>query len=372
MEPHLKWSFETQGKIYASPILADIDNDGKQEVIVCASRDRRILCLSCTGELLWDYRLDDMSGDGLQATPSALDFDGDGAKEVFFASKGGVVGCIDRFGILIWRAFVHDSIDYSGPLVADIDGDHHAEVVVGGDNGMLYCFDDCGQERWHYQGDGQVRGIPAFLLDARTRKRMLFATFGAGAETALDPAGKMLWSFNEPGPRKERRSTPALGLIDDDFDPDVVTVTEDFQVIVRDAISGAEKWRWAGKSSIDQTNSIALADFDGRNRMDVICADGAGQGGAGHVYRLRAGKALWTADVGGGVVQGPAVGDVDGDKRLEILVCSRSKRLICLDENGKEKWSFPSETEVLTTPALGDIDGDAKTEIVFTSKDRRV
>jgi len=371
-EPRLKWSFETRGKIYASPIFTDLDNDGKQEVIVCASRDKRILCLSCTGELLWDYRLDDLSNDGLQASPSALDIDGDGGKEIFFASKGGVVGCLDRLGQMVWRTMLPDSFDYSGPLVADIDGDYRAEIVVGGDNGMLYCFDDCGQERWHFQGDGPIRGIPAFLFDARAKKRLIFATFGGGAETAFDPAGKVVWSFNEPGPRKERRSTPAIGLIDADFDLDVVSVTEDFQVIVRDAITGAEKWRWEGKSSIDQANGIALADFDKRNRLDIVCADGTGQGGTGHVHRLRDGKALWSVDVGGGVVQGPAIGDVDGDQRLEILVCSRSKRLMCLDENGQEEWSFPSETEVITTPAIGDLDADGKTDIVFTSKDRRI
>ncbi len=372
VEPRLKWTFETQGKIYASPVIADLDNDGKSEVLVAASRDKRLICIGCDGEVKWDYRVDDGEGDGIQATPSAIDYDGDGLKEVFFATKGGVVGCVDAHGGLIWRVFTNDAIDYSGPVVADVDLDRRIEVVIGSESGTVYCFDDCGMEKWRYVGDGPVRGIPAVAWDPATKTTGIFVTFGGGAETCLSGSGKLLWNFSEPGIRKERRSGPAIGLFDDDFQLDVVSVTEDFQVIARDAFSGKELWRWAGKTTADQTNSIALADFDHRNRLDIVCADGTGQGGAGHVHRLRNGQELWSADVKGGVVQGPSIGDVDGDGRLEILVCSRSKRLICLDENGQEKWSYPSSTEVLTTPALGDIDGDGKVEIVFSSKDRCV
>ena len=98
----------------------------------------------------------------------------------------------------------------------------------------------------------------------------------------------------------------------------------------------------------------------------------AALGGPGNVYRLRDGKALWTADVGGGIVQGPSVGDVDGDGQLEVLACSRSKRLICLSADGEEEWTFPADAGMLTTPALGDVDGDGEVEIVVTGKDGHV
>lgn len=372
-EPHLKWSFETQGKIYAPPLLTDLDGDGKLEVVVFASRDKRILCLDGAGELRWDCRIDDGSGDGLQAAPSAIDYDGDGRQEIFFATQGGTVGCVDADGHMIWRTSVNDKIDYSGLVLADIDCDFRIEVVFGADSGRIYCLDDCGMERWHYQGDGPVRGIPAVETDPRAQTARIFAVFGGGAEVCLGPDGSVVWSTTEPSPKKGRFSTPAVGFVDMDFNLDVVSVTEDFQVIVNDSATGAEKWRWAGKSSIDQTNSVALADFDHRNRVDVICADGTGQGGTGHVYRVRdGGKLVWSVDVGGGVVQGPSVADVDGDGHLEILVCSRSKRLICLADNGAEKWSFLSKTEVITTPSIADVDGDGNVEIVFTSKDRSI
>ena len=372
VQPRLEWAFETQGKIYASPILADLDGDGKTEVIVCATCDKRLLCLNCDGELVWDLRIDDGSNDGLHATPSVIDYDGDGKKEVFFASEGGVVGCVDSGGRVIWRTFTGDRIDYSGPLVADIDRDGRIEVVVGSDSGTLYCLDDCGQERWHYQGDGQIRGIPAVAYDPDSNSVRIYVVFGGGVEACFSSEGKLVWSHCEPSARKERRSSPALGDVDQDGRLEVVTATDDFQVIVRDAFTGEEDWRWAGKAGLDQTNNFAIVSFDGSAQYDIVCADGTGQGGQGHVHRLRDGAPLWTVDVGGGVVQGPSVGDVDGDGQLEILVCSRSRRLICLSEDGEEEWSYPSKTGVLTTPAIGDIDADGKVEIVFTSKDHFV
>ncbi|NIA12473.1 MAG: DUF4091 domain-containing protein [Nitrospiraceae bacterium] len=372
-EPRLEWSFETKGKIYASPILADLDGDGLVEVIVAASRDKRLLCLSSRGELRWDYRWEDNDADGLQSTPSVVDYDGDGKKEIFFASRGGVVGCVDYQGRPVWRTFLGDTIDYNGPVVADVDGDGRIEVLIGSDSGTVYCLDDSGMKRWHYQGSGQIRGIPAVARVGDETTMRIYVVFGNGVDACLSSAGKLLWAHEEPAPRGFRRSGPALGDVDGDGALEVMTATEDFQIIVRDALTGDEEWRWAGKSGTDQTHSFALAHVDNPELLDIFCGDGTGQTGGGHLHRFSNGKRIWTIDPGGAIVQGPSIGDVDGDGELEVLVCSRSKRILCLSiADGAEEWSYPSETEMLTTPALGDIDGDGQVEIVYTSKDRYI
>ncbi|MBI4557453.1 MAG: VCBS repeat-containing protein [Candidatus Hydrogenedentes bacterium] len=367
LAPRLEWAFETEGKIYASPILADVDGDGRTEIIVCASRDKRVLCLSGMGELLWSYRVDGANNDGIQATASAVDADGDGRLEIYFADMNGIVGCLDYQGRLLWRTYLGSGVNYSGPVLADMDGDGAIEVLVGAEDGSLYCLDDCGMERWHYQGDGAVRGIPAVAYNALSHTAHVYAVFSRGRAACLEAGPQMLWSQNEPGARGERRSGPAVGDLDHDGQAEVIWATEDFQVVVSNAATGQERWRWKGKGSLDQTGTFALADFDGSGKLDILCGDSSG-----YVYRLRDGQSLWAANVGGGVVQGPSIGDVDGDGKLDVLVCSRGNRLTCLTADGQEAWTYPSEAGSLTTPAIGDVDGDGQTEIVFTSKDRFV
>ena len=103
----------------------------------------------------------------------------------------------------------------------------------------------------------------------------VYVVFGEGMEACLSSKGTLLWSHDEPSARGERRSGPAVGDVDGDGDLEVITATDDFQVIVRDAWTGEEEWRWEGRAGVDQTNSFALAYFDRLDQLDLICADGS-------------------------------------------------------------------------------------------------
>ncbi len=364
-EPRLEWSFETQGKIYAPPILTDLENDGKPEIIVAASRAQTLFCLDGFGGPRWAYSLEDSASDGFQAAPSVADYDGDGKKEIFWLSKGGTAGCLDAHGKLIWRVFLGDQFDYTGPVLADLNDDNRLEMVFGGDSGTLYCLDDTGVVLWRHQSEGSMRGVPAVAkVNGAWR---VYAVFGGGVEACFDAEGNILWRQCEGLPRGERWSAVVIGDLDADGRLECVSATEDFRVIARDAESGAERWRFKGKGNIDQTCSFALADFNGSGKLDVLGGDSSG-----NVYRIRDGQPVWNAEAGGGIVQGPAVGDVDGDGAMEVLVCSRANCLVCLAHDGKEKWRYTTEAAPLTTPALGDVDQDGQIEIILTAKDRFV
>lgn len=360
----LEWQYDTGGKIYASPVIADLDADGENEVVVAASRAQRLLCFNGTGTVRWACEVDDGDPDGLQATPSVVDLDGDERNEVLFLTHGGLAVCVDAAGRLRWRTVIDDKFDYTGPAVGDLNGDGRAEIVFGSESGTLYCLDDTGRRLWHYQGRGAIRGIPAIGPAAQAGSLYVYAAFSAGMLACFNCEGAVVWSADAPGPRGERRSSPALGDLEGDGRPEVVSATEDFQVIAQDAWTGEERWRWKGAGTIDQANSFALVDFEGTGRLDVVCGDSSGR-----VYRVQDGAALWAAETGGGIVQGPSVGDADGDGQLEILVCSRANGLVCISAQGEEEWAFETTAGPLATPALGDVDGDGKSDIVFTSKE---
>ena len=370
IQPTLEWKYGTEGMIYASPILADLNGDHVLEVLVAASRDMRMLCSDGKGKLLWDYRIDDGNWDGIQATPSAIDYDGDGKQEVFFATAGGTAVCLDYQGHLRWRSALGDAFLYTGPILADINGDGAVEVILSSDTGTLYCLDDCGAVLWRHEGAGQIGGIPAISFDAATDSYRIYSVFADGVVECLDAGGSVVWSQEQKGKKKQDLSGAVVGDIDGDGKEEVVWAAEGFEIIVNDAATGAEKWRWKAKD-IDHTTSFALANFGDAPGLDILCGDASDT-----IYRVRDGKSIWATEIkdeaNGGVEQGPSVGDVDGDGALEVLVCSRANKLVCLDAEGKEKWSYSFDAAPITTPALGDVDGDGQTEIIVTGSDMRV
>ncbi|NLN91910.1 MAG: PQQ-binding-like beta-propeller repeat protein [Candidatus Hydrogenedens sp.] len=364
-EPQELWSFNTGAKIYAPPLVTDLDGDGYPEIIVPASRSQRLLCLNGVGEVKWEFALDDENADGFHAAVSAVDYDGDGEKEIFFLTRGGTAGCLDAEGLLIWRVYLDDEMDYTGPVLADINGDGRVELLFGSESGTLYCLSDTGEILWRHQRRGGIRGIPAVTALQPDGALRLVAVWSGGEEACYDGDGNVLWEFDEPLPAGERRSGVAIGDLEGQGTMTVITATEDYQMIARSAETGEECWRFKGKGRIDQTCSFALVDFDGSGQLDVVGGDSSGC-----VYRIRNGEALWATETGGGIVQGPAVGDLDGDGIQKVLVCSRSSRLLCLHgESGEILWDFETPAAPLTTPVVADVTGDGRLEILFTSKD---
>ena len=367
-EPEAVWSYDTGAKIYAPPLAADLTGDGRCEIVVPASRARRLLCFNGIGEVLWEFALDDDNTDGFHAAVSAVDYDGDGQKELFFVTRGGTAGCLDASGHLIWRVCLGDQMDYTGVLAADINGDGRVELLFGSESGTLYCLSDGGEVLWRHQRCGAIRGIPAVLRFYAGGPLRVVAVWSGGDEACLDGDGNVIWAFSEPAAAGERRSGAAAGDLEGKGTMTVLTATEDYHLIARDGESGSEKWRFKGNGRIDQTCSFALADFDGGGRLDIVGGDSSGC-----VYRIRDGAALWTANTGGGIVQGAAVGDADGDGIQDVLVCSRSGRLLSLNgTSGDIQWSFETAAAPLTTPVLADVDGDGKLEILFTAKDQHL
>jgi hypothetical protein len=69
----------------------------------------------------------------------------------------------------------------------------------------------------------------------------------------------------------------------------------------------------------------------------------------------------------------PALGDVDGDGKVEVVVGSDDIYIYCLSgEDGSLKWRYETEGRVESSPVLGDVDGDGEIEIVIGSNDNCV
>jgi len=81
---------------------------------------------------------------------------------------------------------------------------------------------------------------------------------------------------------------------------------------------------------------------------------------------------LWSFSTGGGVSSSPAIGDIDGDGKLDVIVGSGDTKVYAIRGDGTLLWSFSTGGFVSSSPAIGDIDGDGKLDVIVGSRDNKV
>lgn len=114
----------------------------------------------------------------------------------------------------------------------------------------------------------------------------------------------------------------------------------------------------------------ALADVNGDQLMEIIVSERMSPAGAVHVLQLDGSEwnSNWPVNLGATPAVTPAVGDVDGDGEMEIVVHSTEGRYV-FDLEGQAEAGFPQITDPdqrysFQSPILVDLDEDNRLEIV--------
>ncbi|MFP8880339.1 MAG: VCBS repeat-containing protein, partial [Myxococcota bacterium] len=242
----------------ATPVLADIDGDSVLDVIVLDSDPLTVD----------DCRLDVFRGDGslilsrslageCLTIPTIADLDGDGRPEIIVLGGDGRIFAVDHNGhpAPIWpqNFRVDDQFDYTAPSIGDLDGDGGLDIVVSSFNGQVYAFASNGLalEGWPAQVAGGDPSIPALAdLDRDGRLEIVIGDRD-GAIHVFDHRGATLegWPKKLDGPAN---TTPAIADIDGDGQLDIVAVTGDRKV---------HAWDLRGREIIEQGWPIATGEY---------------------------------------------------------------------------------------------------------------
>jgi parallel beta-helix repeat protein len=77
---------------------------------------------------------------------------------------------------------------------------------------------------------------------------------------------------------------------------------------------------------------------------------------------------LWVFQTNGSVLSSPAIGDIDNDGQLEVVIGSEDGKVYCLNgANGTLEWSYQTGDSVYSSAGLADFDNDGDLEVVIGS-----
>ncbi|HEU5107639.1 MAG TPA: S8 family serine peptidase, partial [Micromonosporaceae bacterium] len=305
--------------LVTSPVLGDLDGDGLPEVVAMTAQGD-VFARGADGRPLpgWPVRL---RGTHEQSSPLIADLEGDGAAEVVLAMdrKVHVLGSDGR-PLPGWpRPTEH--LVLCSPAAGDVDGDGRLEIVVLDEQAHLYVFD---------AGGHLLPGWP-----------------------------KDVGSFSN--------TTPTLANLDGEPGAEILAGSTDgwFAAFRKDGTLAPGAW--PVPLGTMGPASPAVADLDGDGEVEIVAVNAAG----GLFLLDRKGSFAALARLPGQHgFSSPAVGDLDGDGRAEIAVGSGQNDgagfISLFDAEGvmRPGWPLATGAEVSASPALVDLDGDGRREVL--------
>ncbi len=272
-------------------------------------------------------------------------------------------------------AEVQDSI-FCPPTLANLNRDPDLEVIAGTGGGKVYCWrpiDDDGNGRadtlFSVSLGEKIWSISVADVDSPQGRNEIVAM--TSHPVVLAPNGEIL---SELPPKGGVTYSRELGFADVDSDgtEEIIAGVYDRtegQILIYDLNEGEKGTIHTNRDQI--IVHLAAGDI---NRDGIIDIVGTTSGGG-----IFAGKALgdsvvyWFYPTGDPYLSSPALGDIDGDGYLEIVL-SADNRVYAFNYNGTLVTNFPITISrfqhvgpLNSSPVLADVDGDGKIEIVVGS-----
>ncbi|MBD3353125.1 MAG: hypothetical protein GF364_16710 [Candidatus Lokiarchaeota archaeon] len=127
---NLQWIYDDYDDACLAPIINDIDNDGKLEIIYENGPSDKLWVVeggSSSATLDWSY---DTGGSGWYCSPAVANLDADDNMEIVVTSKSEKAYILDGSGSIQGDPISFDEASRGSPTIADLDGDGDYEIVL--------------------------------------------------------------------------------------------------------------------------------------------------------------------------------------------------------------------------------------------------
>lgn len=346
------WRFETPlGNFDSSPALADMNGDGRQDVIA-TTVSGSVVVMDSAGREIWSRSLQTP----ISLPPTVVNLVEDELPEILVLNQAGTVFCLaGQNGDTIWTYGLPSAIEWGTTAIAacDLDGDGRREVVTGDSAGHVVCLSAAGELVWQYNGGHGYTYPPAIGRLSESAPLSIFISGSLLPLICLDAAGQEQWRLDI----EAQGAAPIIADINNDGAREILTAIDN-SVAAVDA-NGKVMWRFETPKEID--SSICAGDADQDGILEIYALDLSGLLAA----IAPDGAKLWTGTVHERARRSPALADIDGDGGIEIVAAGYSGELYVFSADGEleEQIAMPNPTNA--SPTIADLLGDGTPCVVY-------
>jgi uncharacterized repeat protein (TIGR01451 family) len=294
----------------------------------------------------------------------------------------GIWRAFNSNGTLEWYTNANTDSTKSSPVIIDLDSDGQLEIATGSTSGVnVLVMDRAGTFEWTFPINPLGGGALGFYFPSSPAVADLDSTV-TGLEVVIanrfDGRVYVFDGDNSDGVDEGITADSDLLSI---FCPPYGNCPADLGV-------EGQNWDllWTFQTAGQILATPAIGDVDGNGQLDVVIGSGAfgsPNGEDGTVYALdgQSGVLKWSYAISGGrVFSSAGLADFDGDGDLEVVVGTADGRVYFI--NGDEDLSGVIEASEVTfyqtggavysSPAIGDTDGNGTLEVIIGSNDGKV
>ncbi|BBM96733.1 hypothetical protein MPTK1_1g00230 [Marchantia polymorpha subsp. ruderalis] len=321
---------QVDAHILCTPVIADIDNDGVDEMVVAAS-------------YFYDREYYEMP---------------EHAKELGDLDLGKyVAGAIVVFNLetkqVKWDTYLDLSVDsttyrayiYSAPSVVDLDGDGQLEIIVGTSMGFVYVLNANGTSRKGFplqMGEIQGQVVAADVND--DGKIEIITADAKGTVAVWDGDGKELWEVHL---KSLISQGPTVGDVDGDGHTDIVVPTTSGSIYVLKGQDGSHVGPYPFRTHGRVMSPALLVDLSkrGAERKGLTIAIGSFDG---YFYLIDGPTGCAEAiDIGETTYSMVLADNVDGGDDLDLIVTTMNGNVYCFQTPAPHHplKAWPSQTQ---------------------------